>query len=898
MKHIVTKAMGIMLALAITLTGIPCAEAQAAAAKPVISSSQTTIQGNSCTVWKGKKVKLTAKSGRKNVTKKCTWKSSKKAVATVSKTGVLTAKKAGTAYVTAKYKGKTSAKLKVVVKKAASSGQTPPTTDEPTPTNPSGQTSPGSATGSHTITYDVNSKDKSDKLSGSGTQSVSGEILKFATTVQPSKGKKFLGWFTAPSGGIQVYETFTPSSNMTLYAHYTDQNVQAVTFNLGCNYGDTYSFMGKIRDIGMYPRDFDWINQTKFTGPMGFDDPDNVQWSHKYIVNSSKTKFTVDDLPQPSVPGYEFAGWYTTDQNVESSADGLDRKGIKIESGQDVDTGVTTLHARFTKKITISFDDFRGGHYDDIVVDSYKSIKECGQRLPTPDIPGATFVGWTMDADNHEYGWSFPIITEDKYFYNCIEWYSNLCSECLAVSKHRRNAIQYCESWCTGHFHTVNDDWHVFEETDHFTLYPVYKYHQIRLSFDPEGGYFPYDAAENWMLVFDDGEDDPFYSHKSIGTLLGTLLGSQPYGRCDIPGHEGEFGFNYGECKTTMPKAERRNYVFDKWMYLDDTGIEREFKFDTILTKTMTVYAKWNPGTCRVYFDPTDGELTQAERNRVGLDGALRYMVTTESTIAKDGKQLPVPVSSEGREFLGWFKDNGDPVTADTKILADTTVFAHWGVLPKDKPVTLKFNSGDGTFVDKGSDGSEVNLKTKTITRSEAFGQFFELDARPDYDFLGWYIVKPNATEPYTDDSFLQKATESTRVNASTMMNDLEEILLVARWKKIEHVSDIMMVDMDRKSVDKDLNQYKIEYDGKDNYTDLGFYATLLPGTVRNEFKNVRWTTSDPNIIYISGNDVVFSGNYFDDFKFGDNLGDVVLTATSIDNPNVSFDIHVTVTGK
>lgn len=37
------------------------------------------------------------------------------------------------------------------------------------------------------------------------------------------------------------------------------------------------------------------------------------------------------------------------------------------------------------------------------------------------------------------------------------------------------------------------------------------------------------------------------------------------------------------------------------------------------------------------------------------------------------------------------------------------------------------------------------------------------------------------------------------------------------------------------------------------------------------------------------------SDNLFDYFKFGDNIGDVVLTATSLDNPNVSFDVHVSV---
>ena len=126
---------------------------------------------------------------------------------------MLTAKKAGTTYITIKYKGKTSKKLKVVVK-----ANTKPA---PKPDDTSGK--------GFTITYNKNSKNKSDKLKGSATQKIktaSGEILKFSTSVIPATGKKFLGWYDAPTGGNRVYETYKPTSNMTLYAHYTDQNVQ------------------------------------------------------------------------------------------------------------------------------------------------------------------------------------------------------------------------------------------------------------------------------------------------------------------------------------------------------------------------------------------------------------------------------------------------------------------------------------------------------------------------------------------------------------------------------------------------------------------------------------------------------------------------------------------------
>lgn len=223
MKQVILKTIRAMLVLSLIFTGIPIMQVQAAS-KPVISSSQVTVKRNSCSVEKGRKIKLSAKYGKKNITKKAVWKSSKKKVATVSKAGMLTAKKAGTAYITAKYKGKISKKLKVVVIEG---------------TEPAPDVIPGEG---FIITYNKNSKNKSDKLNGPSAQRVtsgSGEILKFSTTVNLGSGRKFLGWFTAPEGGKQVYETYVPDQNMTLYAHYAnaDQNVQQVKFSLGCNYG-------------------------------------------------------------------------------------------------------------------------------------------------------------------------------------------------------------------------------------------------------------------------------------------------------------------------------------------------------------------------------------------------------------------------------------------------------------------------------------------------------------------------------------------------------------------------------------------------------------------------------------------------------------------------------------
>ena len=103
------KILTLILSIVMIFTIIcPPIEASAASAKPVVKVSQKVIS-------KSTNTQLKAVCGSKNVTKKATWKTSNKKVATVSKSGKLTAKKAGTVTVTATYKGETSKKVKITV---------------------------------------------------------------------------------------------------------------------------------------------------------------------------------------------------------------------------------------------------------------------------------------------------------------------------------------------------------------------------------------------------------------------------------------------------------------------------------------------------------------------------------------------------------------------------------------------------------------------------------------------------------------------------------------------------------------------------------------------------------------------------------------------------------------
>lgn len=803
MKYII-KTTSFLITLVILLTGIPVTQVQAAL-KPVISSSQVKIKKNACSVKKGKKIKLTAKYSKKDITKTGTWKSSKKSVARISKSGVLTTKKAGTTYVTVKYKGKTSKKLKVVVK-----ADTKPA---PEPNDTSGK--------GFTITYNKNSKNTSDKLNGSVTQKIvtaSDEILKFSTTVTPANGKKFLGWYDAPTGGNRIYETYKPTGDMTLYAHYTDENTQQVTFGLGCTYGSTYSFMSTFGEGPGY----DLTHNVDLAGPMSFDDTNNVRWRHTYTMNG-KDKFVINDLPQPSVPGYTFQGWYTEEQAYDPLLDKDGYYGIKVENGQEIDSSVTRLYARFSKKLIIHLDDLHGGKYPDMVIDTYTSIKDAGYKLPVLDIPGTTFLGWSLNSDLGQADLRNDV-TNDKFFTNVLYTHGYLCSASVTGEDPDMN---YFKNHCDLYAHWQSNcgspgaynDVALFEEVDEITLYPMYKNNSIYLGFDPKGGTFSKTSTDNATLTVYTEDSGDF--KKGYGYLTG-LLGDAPYGGPKyFPGHEGQAYWWSGNNYTTMPFVTRNNYIFDGWITPDGETLT----YDTVLTENMTLSAKWIPGNCYVMFDPTDGTLTQEERDRVGLDGAWRYKVTTESSVSGSGKQLPVPVSYEGRKFEGWYTKDGEEVTKDTQITGDIIVFARWGSKADSKPETQK---------------------------------------------------------PSTD--------KDTSANKDTNSNNKNEIV---------HATDITVTDMDWQPVDKNNNHYTIVYGGKGNQTGFGFTATVLPSTLKDTARNVIWTSSNPNIISVTaGKEVIYSPNWFDYFEFGTDVGDVVLTVTSMDNPSVSFNINVTVIKK
>ncbi len=102
------KILTVITMMVMVLTMAQPIEASAANAKPVVKVSQKVIS-------KGTKTRVKVTHNKKNVTSKAKFKTSNKKVAVVNKKGVVTGKKAGTAYITATYKGRTSKRVRITV---------------------------------------------------------------------------------------------------------------------------------------------------------------------------------------------------------------------------------------------------------------------------------------------------------------------------------------------------------------------------------------------------------------------------------------------------------------------------------------------------------------------------------------------------------------------------------------------------------------------------------------------------------------------------------------------------------------------------------------------------------------------------------------------------------------
>lgn len=185
----------------------------------------------------------------------------------------------------------------------------------------------------YTVTYDANGGTV-------GTSSVTYEGTALTLPTPTNGTKTFEGWFTAEEDGTKIgaeSDSYTPTENITLYAHWSD-NIK-VTFN----------------------------------GNGGTSGTNSDTYDHVTPIT----------LPAATWAGHQFNGWYTASSGGTEVGD---------TGASYAPTEPTTLYAQWTA-YTVSFDGNGATNPSALSAGSNGSV-----TLPTPTRTGYTFNGWYTEA--------------------------------------------------------------------------------------------------------------------------------------------------------------------------------------------------------------------------------------------------------------------------------------------------------------------------------------------------------------------------------------------------------------------------------------------------------------------------------------------------------------------
>ena len=188
---------------------------------------------------------------------------------------------------------------------------------------------------------------------------------------------------------------------------------------------------------------------------------------------------------------------------------------------------------------------------------------------------------------------------------------------------------------------------------------------------------------------------------------------------------------DYGTAVTAPTAPEKEGYVFDGWY--TDSALTNAYDFSAVVTKNITLYAKWHPESRTVTFETNGGSEVKAQTVDYGT------AVTA-----------PADPEKEGHIFDGWYSDSALTAAYDfsTAVTKNITLYAKWHL--DTRTVTFESNGG-----------SEIEAQTVD------YGSCAALPAEPvrsGYIFIGWY----------TDEALTILYDFSTPVK--------ENITLYAKW--------------------------------------------------------------------------------------------------------------------
>ena len=587
----------------------------------------------------------------------------------------------------------------------------------------------------------------------------------------PSKtGYTFDGWYTEKTGGTKVNTPYKPTSNVTLYAHWT-ANEYTITFNPGdkatvsstskkVTYDQTYGELPTpVREgytfVGWFNSSDNKIENTtivKITGDetltakwLGAEytvtfnsDGGEVTPTSKKVQNEGK----YGELPTPTKTGYTFNGWY----NVS---------GTKIESTTTVNlTSDETLTARWNAvKSTLTVNPNGGTWEGSSETQTFTQDYNTTKNIPNPTSPK----GYTVKFDGNGGESEQSELTQSKAFDNwTLTGAGNFAGTTYTFAdKEGTLTANYTENDITlpnvtkegaifkGWYTAKNDGTKIgnvgenYKATSDITLYAHWEEIKYTLTIDPnggtingstekktvEGGYRTTTEIETpvapnkYKVTLDDGENttDIMQTTTFVGWTVKTGTGTISNSTYTFGKDDGEIIATYTENNVELPTLEKEGYTFDGWYTEKTDGTKINTKY-VVPTEDVTLYAHWTANEYTVTFNP-------------GSEATLDT-TTKKVTYNQPYGELPTP-EKEGYTFIGWFDSSDNKIESETivKINADTTLTAKYEV--KKYTVTYKNDDGSILATEEVEYGKNAEYTGETPIKE---------NVQPGYEgkFIGW----------------------------------------------------------------------------------------------------------------------------------------------------------------
>lgn len=307
-----------------------------------------------------------------------------------------------------------------------------------------------------------------------------------------------------------------------------------------------------------------------------------------------------------------------------------------------------------------------------------------GDKLPTPEREGYTFVGWFTDIDGNTKWDKTTHVQGNTTLY--ARWQQNV-TEKVTVT-YMLNDGESSETYFTKE---INKD----------TAIDSHPAAPVRDGFTFVGWFTEAENGSEWDIETLVEEDITLYAHWTEGGGAQTTQFTVTLKYCDGTTSDGSVVVNEGEALgDKLPSAPVwAEHTFLGWYTAESEGGDK-WESATPVTANLTLFARWQEIVRKQY------TVTFVFHDNKTAD--LKVEIYENSAIGNAWPQDPV---WKDHEFLGWFtqEQGGDERDREFIVTSDVTLHAQWETLVQPPEIiAFEFNQGYSDYVAKSTRADDV----------------------------------------------------------------------------------------------------------------------------------------------------------------------------------------------